>query len=147
MSEHNYGIGYLTPAEKRRSELTMKENTMLPTGASNPNYPSVVNAENERRQDELHADSTQLLEVARRIADVQEFIGTLTPTSNEGVDATAVAAVFAEEFHNSVEEDCREISAEAVRDWLASQARINQGNVEFHRKIAGGERETEEPTG
>ena len=123
MTEPNSIIGPFTDAEQRRADLNVKDNAMYIQGSGHPNYPGgPIDTERERREEELHADATLLMELARRISELQTWIATLTPTSNQGVDATAVAAAFAEEFHNSVEEDAREMSPEAVRDWCRAQA-------------------------
>ncbi len=137
MTEPSGFIAPFTAAEQRQAEFIVKENAMLGTGQNNPNYPfrSAADAERERQDEELYADAMLLMEAARRITDLQEFLASLTPVSNGGVDATAVARAFAEEFHSSVEEDCRKISPEAVRDWCKAQ--VNRGPARLFEQIDG----------
>ncbi len=121
MSEPSYGIGYLTPAEQRQAELIVKENAMLGTGASNPNFPGNYNAEHERMAEERDVDALLLLAASTIAGNLETFLNSLTP-GTEAQSATYDALDMAQTLQAHLLEQAQALSPESFKDFCRREA-------------------------
>ncbi len=127
MSEPSGFIAPFTPAEQRQAEFTIKENAMLPTGASNPLYPGNYNAEHERMAEERDVDALLLLAASAMAGNLETFLSTLTP-GTEAQSATYDALDMAQTLQAHLLEQAQALSPEAYHDWCRNNAAQSMAN-------------------